>query len=539
MSSPILEERYEFIADSLQLDKASKLKNVIKVPVTIVSEMVKYYSEYEKYFFMPYEEIRDGIKWHQENMPRLPITENHVILYDKDKKIYQIKDHESLGYVSQLEYDDTKRVGRGMAYFTRSKIHPQIADALLRGHVLGVSIGGFNKKFGPPGYFKDQKYDASQMGLRFHHAALITMGLPRCPTNMCGFNFTDAKFPWKECVTKMTKKYGSLNKAEKVCGSIKSKYGDAFELIKHRIRESSSGLKEMVSKRIEHLFNEANSKRKKIDRESLVAYAYNDSRLKLGIKDSFDISLELPPQDFKDFHEELIMGGTILTESCVRDFWDAFRGTVEWLEFDVINKELSPFIDNLLSNKKNFEAKKMSLDELEVIKEQNKALKAELDSLRNAKFVDAEKEINELREANKQFAEVEKQLREQVQTLTDSVMTYKKEEIAKMQKVIFDSKAFSPEEIKSMNFEQLKSNTDLIIRLNKNKSEPIYRPNPANQYSTLPRHNPAMNQLTDGNPAEPSAVPPRQYKLGMPPPMDVILDAEHEHWKTRFPKKVS
>lgn len=531
--SSIIVENNEFIFDSIQLDKASALKNIIKVPVTFVSEMVKYYSEVDKYLFMPYEEIRDGIKWHQENMPRIPITLEHAILLNKDKEMYQIKDHELLGYVSQLECDDEKRIGKGIAYFTRSRLHPQIVDALLRGHVLGVSVGGFNSKFGPPGFFKDQKYDAAQMGLRYHHVALITMGLPRCPTNMCGFNFTDAKFPWNECITKMKKKYGSLEKAEKVCGSIKDKYGDAFELIKHRIRDSSSALRESISTKIEFLYNETRNKKKKPNREQIQAQAYSDCRKKLGVKDNFDISLELAPEDFKDFHEQLIMGGTISHDSCVRDFWDAYRGTIEWLEFDVINNELAPFLDNLLSNKKNIiEAKKMSEQELDALKETNKALKAEIEGIKNAKFVDAEKEIKELREANKQFAEVNTKLEEDINEIKDSLITYKKEEIAKMQKVIYDSKAWTPEEIKAMDFDALKGNYNVIARLA--KSEPILRPTPSNQYSTLPRPNPA-NTITDAEPE----LSPRKWKLGMPPPMNVILNAEHEHWKTRFPKKVS
>lgn len=528
-------EMNPFIFDSIKLEQATKLNNVIKVPVVFVSEMVKYYSENGKYYFMPYEEIRDGIKWHQENMPRLPITENHVLLFNENKELRKVKDSELIGYISQLEADDEHRYGKAVAYFTRSKIHGQIADALMRGHVLGVSVGGFNKKYGPPGVFQDQKYTASQMELRFHHAALITIGLPRCPTNMCGFNFSDAKFPWNECLSKMIKRYGTKGKAEKICGSIKAKYSDAFDLIKQQFIDSSIEFQETLSAKAESFYQEFEGKKKKPDKEQIQNHVYTHYQTNIGIKDSYDFSLEQPPEDFKDYHEELIVDGIIPSDSCVRDFWDAYRGTVEWLEYDVINNVVTSFIDNLLSIKNEEAKNKMSEKELEAFKQANESLKAELDGLKNAKFTDAENMIKELQEANKAFADAELLLKSEVETLKKEVMNLKSEEIKTMQKVIFDSKAWTPEEIKAMNYPTLKGNFNVLARL-KNNPNQVLRPTPATQYSTLPRPKPG-NPISDASGEAP--LPPRKWKLGMPPPNDVIMDAENDHWKTRFPKKVS
>lgn len=525
-------EMNPFIFDSIKLEQATELKNVIKVPVVFVSEMVKYYSENGKYYFMPYEEIRDGIKWHQENMPRLPLTQEHVLLFNENKELRKVKDAELIGYLSQMEADDEHRYGKGWAYFTRSKVHPQIVDALVRGHVLAVSIGGFNKKYGPPGVFKDQKYTASQMELRFHHAALITMGLPRCPTNMCGFNFSDAKFPWKECFSKMLKRYGTELKANKICGSIKAKYSDAFDLIKKQITDSSTEFQETLFDKAESFYKEFEGKKKKPDKEQIQNHVYTHYQTNIGIRDSYDFSLEQPSDAFKDFHEVLIADGTIPSDSCVRNFWDAYRGTVEWLEYDVINSLVTPFIDNLLSIK-NEEAKNiMSEKELEALKIANDKLQTELSEFKNAKFTDAENLVKELQEANKEFADANAKLTTDLEALKLEVNGFKRDEILTMQKAILDSKGWSPEEIKAMDYPTLKGNYNVLKRLG--SSPQVLRPQPSNQYSTLPRPN-IGNPITDASVEAP--LPQRKWKLGMPPPMEVILDGENDHWKTRFPKK--
>lgn len=521
----------EFFLDYKVLPPATKLNNVIKVPVIIAAEMVKYYSEHEKHLFMPYDELKDAVAWHNKNMPRLPITIDHVELYDKEKHPRVIDDSEQVGYVTQLEASDKRKAVKGWAYFTKSRLHPQIADALVHGHRIGVSVGGFNKEFGPPGFHKNQKYDASQLGLRFHHAALITIGLPRCPTNMCGFNFSDADFPWDECMRKMKKRYGSTERAKKICGSIKSKYGDAFDKIREDFRDILRDSSTCVSEKIRYLYHEYRKKGKKIDRDQIIAHAHAYCGESRASKDSFDLFAEKPNDYFREFHDSLINEGYIQQGSCVLDFWDAYRGVIDDIESDVINKEYGVILDNLVSTTKNEVSNKMSEDQLKILTEQIKGLKAENDELRNSKFADAEKQIAELRDANKQFADANAALNKEIEGLKQEVITLKQDEIKSMAQALIDSKRFTAEELKSMDYATLKSTYLLAKRFLDSSENTVYRPQ-QKPFSTLPR-TPIQNPTLDsGNP-----LPARQYKIGEAPPMDVILDGDNDHWKPRFPPK--
>jgi hypothetical protein len=302
---------HEFIYDSLKLSPGTDLKNIIKIPVVFCAEVVKYYSETGKYMFMPYPEIKNAIAWHKENMPRIPISLEHIRLFDDDKKIHIPTDDEIIGYVSQLKANDEKRNGGGWAYITRSKIHKQLADSLMRGHLIGVSVGGFSAKFGPPGFFDGQKYDASHMQLKFHHAAMIIMSIPRCPTGICGFNVID-----------------------------------------------SETLKECVNRKVPIFMDEG------MEQEQAVAASINYCEKQMSHKDSFDISAEKPSMDFKDFHESLILNDILSPKSCVNDFYKYYQDAIRSVEIDVIISNEGQEEDiNLLSNKKK-EAKILSEDQL-------------------------------------------------------------------------------------------------------------------------------------------------------------------------------
>lgn len=106
----------EFFLDSAKLSKAVNLKNMIKVPVVFVAEMVKFYSELDnQYILMPYSQIKEAIDWHNNNMPKVPITENHVRMLSKDNEILPVKDSDVIGYISQMEAVDSKKHGKAMA----------------------------------------------------------------------------------------------------------------------------------------------------------------------------------------------------------------------------------------------------------------------------------------------------------------------------------------------------------------------------------------------------------------------------------------
>lgn len=474
----MITEQFEFIFDSEKLPPGTDLKNIIKIPVVFVAEVVKYYSETGKYFFMPYSEIKDAIGWHKENMPRIPITLEHIRLFDDSKEIHIPTEDEIIGYVSQLSANDEMKRGQGWAYITRSKIHEQLADSLIRGHQIGVSVGGFAGKFGPPGFFQGQKYDASHMQLKFHHAAMIIMSIPRCPTGICGFNIKD-----------------------------------------------SEDLIEGVANNFPNLMKEG------MTQGEAVAISIVNYKKEMKYEDSIEISAEDPSTEFKDFHESLILNDLLRPKSCVKDFYKAYQDAIRASETDVINKNEGQVLDiNNLSNQK-IEAINLSEDQLKILNEQIKSLKDENDELKNKEFADAEKTIKDLQEANKEFADANAKLQTSVATLKTDLMTYKQEEVFKMQKTILDSKKFTPEQIKAMDYNALKSTYDIVKLFVDGSNEGILRPKPATNYSTLPR--PSPDAVKDSE----KQLPARQYRLGQPPPMDVILDAEHENWKPRYGEK--
>ena len=257
----------QFIFDSVKLEKGTDLNNVIKVPVVLCAEMVKYYSETDKYMFMPYSEIKDAIAWHKENMPRIPITIEHIRLFTDDHEVYIPTSEQIIGHVSQLSTDDEKKVARGWAYITRSKVHKQLADALMRGHQIGGSVGGFAGGHGPGGFHDGQKYHGSHMKLKFHHYAMTIMSLPRCPTGICGFNVKDSE-----------------------------------TMIEFITREMPIFMKNGMKQ------NEA------------VATIITTYKNQMKYDKKIDISAEEPSTEFKDFHESLILNDLLSSKSCVLKF---------------------------------------------------------------------------------------------------------------------------------------------------------------------------------------------------------------------------
>lgn len=185
--------------------KAVKMNNNMRIPLIFAAEITKYYphifNEAAKkmgmQLFMPYESLKGAIQeivrgeadWLTEG--QLPIVEGHVPIKDKDDKTLPIKDNIILGFARQLIADDNSRKGKGTAWLRKNKLGDYITDYLEKGNVIGVSIGGWFDKLGPAGKFMDKEYDGTQEGVHLHHIALVTNGLPRCPTNVCGFNLKD------------------------------------------------------------------------------------------------------------------------------------------------------------------------------------------------------------------------------------------------------------------------------------------------------------------------------------------------------------
>ena len=315
------------------------------------------------------------------------------------------------------------------------------------------------------------------MKLKFHHAAMIIRSIPRCPTGICGFNIKD-----------------------------------------------SESLIEGVANTFPNLMKEG------ISQNEAVAISIVNYKKEMKYEDSIEISAEEPLTEFKDFHESLILNDLLSSKSCVNDFYKHYRDAIRASEIDVINRNEGQIDNHNIKSIKKIEAINLSEDQLKILNEQIKSLKDENDKLRTKEFADAEKTIKDLQEANKEFADANEKLTENVATLQTDLITYKQEEVFKMQKTILDSKGFTPEEIKAMDYNALKSTYDVVKRFVDSSNDGILRPKPATNYSTLPR--PSPDAIKDSE----NTLPARQYRLGQPPPMDVILDEKNEHWKTRYGK---
>ena len=322
-----LQQQY-FLVDFDFMDKAIVMKNVIKVPITFAAEMVKFYPEFNKRMYMPYEEIKEGIEWHKKYMPKIPITIDHVEMHDEEKNVIPPNPEGVIGHVQDLSVDDDKKVAKGWAYIKKSRIDEFLSDYLTKGHIVGTSVGGFAQQLGPAGVFHDENYDNAQMKLRFHHIALVTQGLPRCPPNICGFNvednfFNDAMTPWIE------EKYGNLQV-----------FSDSFL--------DSDALQSCVSAKIEYLYHEKRSKKEKINRDQIAAHAYSHCRNKLGIKESINFSPEEPEYDFQLLHSYLRESHYLSRNSCMLDFYKAMKNEWKLLESSGIINDNSQELSSIL-----------------------------------------------------------------------------------------------------------------------------------------------------------------------------------------------
>jgi len=176
----LLEDNREvnYIGDSGKLHKFVHLNNVIKVPITLATEMIQEYENeetgYMEKHFKPYEELKMAI----QRVDSLPMTIEH-------SKI--IKDFNTIGYVKELRSDDKSRSIKGMGYFEESKLPKFLFDAIKRGDIIGVSIG-FICRLGGSGIFNGKMYDKIQEGIIPNHVAICIDSTPRCPPPFCGTN---------------------------------------------------------------------------------------------------------------------------------------------------------------------------------------------------------------------------------------------------------------------------------------------------------------------------------------------------------------
>jgi len=382
-----------FVDKNKKLSKFVRFgKSMIKGPVVWAASFIKDYPERgDIKVFTPFEEIEKVVKTHEE----FTIIENHVYdMYDKEWNPKPITD--AIGMIKDLRADPNCECGRGVAYINVNKIHSFIVNALLRGGVIGISGGGRMKK-GPGGHHNGENYDISQKDIGFHHMALLTNSIPKCPVNICGFNI-----------------------AESFMESLIKKIPELIPLVDIK------------------------------NQGQAVAISFRESKKELEIKDKLDLKDDLPSKAFQEFYKYLVFEGTILEESCVKDFYSDFKEAWKPLEVNgIINdsEQDNSIKQNLSKNKKTRE---FNLTELEKLIEEIKTLKAENATLKNSKLADATKG---LAVKDKQIEDLAVQLKESNKNLAEIKVfetSIKEGQMAYMKEALMKTGVYAPEDLKAI-----------------------------------------------------------------------------------------
>jgi len=183
-----------FIVAEAMLDSVNTgLNNIIKINVTLASELVQPYDKVVKddddnvifnnngrpkirreYHFKPYEELKKAII----GIDKLPVIIEH------QDSVYK---ENTVGCIRNLRADDSTRSIKGIAYLIESKLPAGLIDALRRGLIIPVSIG-FWARLGGSGTHLGEFYDFTQEGIILHHLAICLRSKARCAAPLCGLN---------------------------------------------------------------------------------------------------------------------------------------------------------------------------------------------------------------------------------------------------------------------------------------------------------------------------------------------------------------
>jgi hypothetical protein len=204
------------LRESANLEKPSRLRGVLKVPITIAAEMVQTYHISELSFlrdflpesvktvrvFKPYEELADAASRAQGlALPFVIPHTNQTFIKDQipltmqDRITDFIPEERVLGVVKHLREDIVNRKIKGTLYIPIKRmedLHPGLIADIEKGHVVDVSIG-FLSGFGEGGVFvnKDgtsQEYLLHQKNITYGHVAGLLHARGKCPSGICGVN---------------------------------------------------------------------------------------------------------------------------------------------------------------------------------------------------------------------------------------------------------------------------------------------------------------------------------------------------------------
>lgn len=193
------------------IGKASRLKNVLKVPVTLVAEMVQKYAKSELPWladklpkdlpfikiFKPWTEIK---KAYQDLVDRgiteLPFVMPHTsatfcedqIPSDVKAYIKDFIDPKAIqGYVKDFYLDEDHHKLKGFVYLKIADHDPEFIAKLENGIIVDVSIG-FICAFDSGGIFNGEDYLLTQIDWQIGHLAGLVHERGKCPSGVCGLN---------------------------------------------------------------------------------------------------------------------------------------------------------------------------------------------------------------------------------------------------------------------------------------------------------------------------------------------------------------
>jgi len=195
------------------IGKGQRLNNVLKVPVTLVAEMIQDYHISELPFMKDYidpntryikvlkdwKEIKfaykDLLARKIESIPYVMPHTRGIFVKDQcpeaAKKYFEdseyITDREIHGYVKDFYLDEEKHKLKGNLYLPDNKNEEKFMKDVEGGKVIDVSIG-FICSFDNGGVFEGEDYVLTQRDLQIGHLAGLVDQMGKCPAGICGIN---------------------------------------------------------------------------------------------------------------------------------------------------------------------------------------------------------------------------------------------------------------------------------------------------------------------------------------------------------------
>lgn len=194
-----------------QFGKASRLNGTLKVPVTLVAEMVQSYHRKEIPFldkilpekdefisiFKPWKSLeyafndlkKRGIKQLPFVMPHSDETflEEQVPFSIKKYVRGFIKESEVVGWVKDFYLDEKAHKLKGFLYLKIADQEEEFLSKVEHGEIIDVSIG-FICDWESGGEFNGEDYVMAQTKIQIGHLAGLPHAVGKCPSGICGIN---------------------------------------------------------------------------------------------------------------------------------------------------------------------------------------------------------------------------------------------------------------------------------------------------------------------------------------------------------------